>query len=457
MSDDKEAKLARIAKLERIVALERQLKGDFEKKAKDELEGPNLAQRFETKVAGPIREGITEAIATRNPFSGFYKGVAQARSGKPSITGAEQMARLGVPEKGPISPETVLNVIGNLPGGPAKLIVGGALGMLAARPRATLGYVAENAQNPMSAVPWITSKLSGGAANAITEGARQNEMNQRVKDVKKFGPYVDEQVREAQQLFRGKQISPRLLEQQGRVAGKTVKINPDDFTGINDDLDNLMDQLKNQLRRAEYGQGSYTRAVPTEIEIPAEEALKIRALANKGAQYGRQELGTGFAEAKDRQAVAAGNIIRDKLSRLDPKIEQISQELQPLYALDDEVMKSAAFTPGATAKGTTLDKQSNIANYDKLAGSDLLTMGKRADKAQRMFGQSRAQQTIGSMPQYLLNLAKGYGYRLAGPAASSIEPITPALKFTEKAFSSPYVARPVQLSPWLKLYNEEEK
>lgn len=425
-------------------------------------------ERLDAYTGAPTRAAVSNLVDKNFPYVHPGNAVLAAydQMGRPASTaptGAQQMGALGVPEQGPISPNVakLMALSGLKTGGLPGLVLGGGLGLLGAYPRGTLGFVAQNAENPINAVPTVLRNVVGGANKAIKGAAAQNIVNQKVKNIAEFSHFIADKVNEAKNLYRENQLVPRMAEQQALVSGKTVKINPDDFIGYRTDLDSEMNALKDQIKGQTYGANSYQAPKISEIEIPAEDALRYRAMLNKGANYGPQELSNeGLAEAKDAAAEAAGNQMRSKINALDPKVAELSDELRNKYALQKAVVgrPDKPIAPTSVIKGTELGKKSNLAQFDQLAGTDLYNLGKRSDLAQRMYNESRAADVIGSPWKVLMDKAKGYGYDALGPAAENVAPYSSlVLDPVQQAIESPITSPAIRLSPWLQFINQQEK
>lgn len=229
--------------------------------------------------------------------------------------------------------------------------------------------------------PESAASMIKGLANFLKPAAKRAEVSQKVKNVGELEPYVQGKINEASEMFNKKQIGPRMLEQESRMAGKTVKVDPKSMQGLDPDIDSVIN--------------SYPIGVDGLAEIPAQEALKLRAQINKVAGWKSSPGDPMKARALDEQAAMAHKNLAEQFSSADPAMEALSKELQQAYNIQKQAVGSAGRNPinsvVANDGVSGLAKKGRLANFDEQAGSELAELGqniKTANDRSRPMGMS---------------------------------------------------------------------
>lgn len=127
--------------------------------------------------------------------------------------------------------------------------------------------------------------------------------------------------------------------------------------------------------------------------VPFDEAMELRKLANAESRFSKQQMFSDpTAVARNEKAMDAGNSVRRSLSDSDSAMAGLSDELEDAYALRDTTLSSAGDKPIAAITGTSADKTSRLAQFDKAAGSNLRELGQDVDTALNRSGNSRARE-----------------------------------------------------------------
>lgn len=221
---------------------------------------------------------------------------------------------------------------------------------------------------------WALGKLAPQALKKFLKpAAERSEVLSKVKNVAELEPYVQGKVNQAAELFNKKQISPRMLEQESRMAGNTVKLDPKSLEGLSPEIDMIAKSL--------------TPDTSGLAELPATEALKLRAELNKISGWKASPMDPSKAKALDTQASAAHQNLAEQFSNIDPAMAPLSQELQQAYTTQKQAIGTAgknpiqAVTSGGGAGG--LAKQGRLARFDEQAGTNLKGLGENIQLAQQ--------------------------------------------------------------------------
>lgn len=307
-----------------------------------------------------------------------------------------------------------------------------------------------------------------GLRNFIAPAAQRAEVLNKVKNIGELEPYVASKVSEAKGLFNKQEISPRMLEQQSRLQGNVIKVNPEELKGLSPELDAYANSISvkqpdpygsyfrpgskafstgkpavegvpGQSTVVTHGYsgeapkvpdnygyptegmgirpptpepiakpfstvsspgtpgtpaqagGSTSFSVPlapvySEIEIPAEEGLKIRAMLNDVAGWKAHPIDPLKAQALDSQVAKVHQGLASKLQEIDPAMGPLSQEMKSAYGLQNSALKGAGKNPvGSVLSADTpagLVKKGRLSSFDEGAGSNLGQLGEDIKTAQ---------------------------------------------------------------------------
>lgn len=159
------------------------------------------------------------------------------------------------------------------------------------------------------------------------------------------------------------------------LGGKSLKIDTTRIRGIHPEIDSILSEHASNL--SPYGD------IPSELEIPAQDANKIRSLLDQEMTY--KKLGPFAQTAETAQRDAAikplADQLRGQIHELSPEIsdtlEQWSDNLNAARNLD----KRAETAPMTVLSSPSFDRRALLQKVDQEAGTNLEGLGRQITNA----------------------------------------------------------------------------
>jgi hypothetical protein len=254
-----------------------------------------------------------------------------------------------------------------------------------------------------------TGGLMAGAGAGVSRLAEKHRMIDRVKDSAGLSKSVKSEIDSALNKVTEKQVAPKADKLKELLQGKSVEVNPERLRGISPGLDNLASKMSGKVNEEGRRQMSATRA------------QRLKQLLDGRAQYGASKPFDNTAVAKGETAQKAADIVRRKLSDLDPQVGKLNDEMGEAIRLRNALRTKSASAPISAIRGEAgTDRGSLIDAVDKMAGSKLERLsGDIEDARKTLFKPSNI-----AHPLMLPGEALKAGKRAAGRTARIVEPAT---------------------------------
>lgn len=244
----------------------------------------------------------------------------------------------------------------------------------------------------------------------VSRLADKHRMINRVKDSAGLSKSVKSEIDSALQGVSDKQIAPRADKLKQLLQGKQVEINPDRLQGISPGLDGLAKRMSSKVN----DQGRR--------EMSAPRAQRLKQLLDGRARYGASKPFDNTAVAKGESAQKGADIVRRKLSELDPQVGQLNDEMSEAIRMRETLRSKAASAPISSIRGEAgTDKGSLIDAVDKMGGSKLERLSGDIDWAKDHLMKPQNLVKPLEMPNEVrkgVMRGAGRGARMAEPAVS---------------------------------------
>lgn len=230
----------------------------------------------------------------------------------------------------------------------------------------------------VKALPGIGNKLKEFLAPAAKRAGAREALQ---------GPdalgYLQNTAANTAEKFNKSQIGPRMLEQESRLKGNTIRLNPEDLKGVSPELDQYAQSIavqKPATDSAGYSTITKQSDFPSEasIEIPAEEGLKVRKMLNDAAGWKQHPTDPTRAKAVDDKAASLHSWLSDQFHTIDPSMEPLSQEMQNAYNVQKAATGKALRVPGVNSAAV---KDAAVRKYGEMSGVDLQGLGEVANES----------------------------------------------------------------------------
>lgn len=222
--------------------------------------------------------------------------------------------------------------------------------------------------NPAQGMERVKNAAAGAAIGAPLAGvgagvkalANKSRMVERVKDSANLSKNVKQEIDSALQGVTANEVKPRADKLTELLQGKSVEVNPDRIKGISPGLNSLASRMASKAdengRRA----------------MSAPRAQKLRQLLDARADYAQAKPFDTAGLAKGESAKKAADIVRSKLSALDPQVGELNDKMSEAIRLRNALSRASKSAPISSIKGSPgTDKGSLIDAIDKMGGSKL--------------------------------------------------------------------------------------
>lgn len=260
-----------------------------------------------------------------------------------------------------------------------------------------------------AAIGAVTGAGLAAAGAGVSRLAEKHRMIDRVKDSSGLSKSVKADIDSALDGVTQKEIAPRADKLKELLQGKQVEINPDRLKGISPGLEGLASRMGKNLNEEGRREMSATRA------------QRLKQLLDGRARYGASKPFDNTAVAKGESAQKAADIVRRKLSDLDPGVGQLNDEMSSAIRLRDTLRTKSASAPISSIRGEPgTDKGSLVDAIDKMSGSKLEKLSNDIEGARHnLFKPEHLAHPLlipGEMRKAAVRTA-GRGARMAEPAA----------------------------------------
>ena len=233
-----------------------------------------------------------------------------------------------------------------------------------------------------------TGTALSAAGSGISKLADKSRMVDRVKDSSNLSKSVKGEIDTALKGVNENYITPRAQQVKEVLKDHAVDFNPERLKGVSRGLDSYADRLQRKYGQVippnvspEITVGATGKALtsgaekviaPESVTIPANKANRLRQLLDARARYAQSKPFEAGSPAKGETAKSAADILRGKLSDLDPEVGELNKEMGHAIKLRSSVNRQSKNAPISSIRGRHgTDKGSIIDFIDKAGGSKL--------------------------------------------------------------------------------------
>lgn len=261
-------------------------------------------------------------------------------------------------------------------GGLTKGLVQGAITGAAYNPGDIKGEI-----SPIQAQDRLKNAALGGglglAGAAIGKGvsalADKSRAVEAVKDSASLSQNVKNEIDAALQAVTDKEIRPKADALRELLSGKDIKVNTDLLANVDPKIGRIVKRASGAVDDA----GLTT--------MSAKNAQRLKKIFDSEANYAASKPFDLSSAAKGEEAKKAADILRSKISGLDPAVQELNSSMSKAIRAREALSRSSRSTPIAAIRGTPgTDKGSLIDMIDKMAGSNLEKRSSQIDEAKSL-------------------------------------------------------------------------
>lgn len=378
---------------------------------------PTLSKESANAVGGLFMApalGAIEGIGAGYPRRFFSKDMKAVEDQNPVLT---TLGRIG----GGVAPGMGLSkILGLAKGLPYVGVIGEGGFVQGAASGAIEGGAMDPGDNGSRTQNAAIGAGLGGPLGFLTKGAKDvgetvglyNKLNSPNENISRT---VKDKFDEAISQMMAKEVTPRQSELQGILKDKRISLNPELLEGFERPSLTGADRQKGGL-------GTLSDIARENGNLSAKTGQKIKQYLDDAANYARQKPFSDMASAKGDKAKYAADILRGKLSELNPRISELNEPMGRALNLRNSLKPSAEANPMATISADPLsDKGQLVQELDRLAGSDLQGLGKKLKEARGL--PTRATDLL--KPMSVIPTTLKYGKKATGNVSNLIDKISP--------------------------------
>jgi hypothetical protein len=254
----------------------------------------------------------------------------------------------------------------------------------------------------------------GAIGDKLSTAARRSRTVGELKDSAELAPQVKSEIDEALQGLNQNKIKPAADKLKELLKGKQLEVDPTYLRGVSPRLDKYAQLLEE--RAGNSGEDFAT--------IAADKANILKRNLDRQAKYAASTPFEPGAAAKEKTAKAAADVIRNKISQVDPGVAPLNEEMGQAIRIRNSIARQAKSRPLRAINGKPGTDQGSMIDYiDKYAGSKLEQRAQDIDIAKsRLFPQGVAAELV--HPLQATKALYKMGVRGAGATANLIEPVS---------------------------------
>jgi len=271
---------------------------------------------------------------------------------------------------------------------------------------------------PVQAGPRAANAAMGGAAGGIMSGigagvsklAGVSRDVEKIKDSAGLSRGVKAEINQALEGVTRNEVAPRAEKLTELLKGKDVSVNADLLKGVDPRIDRIVDRAASMPGT----DGMSTMA--------AKNAQRLKRVLDSEANYGASKPFDTSAVARGESAKTAADILRGKISGVDPQVGELNSGMGEAIRLRDALAKSSSSAPISSIRGAPgTDKGSLIDAIDKMSGSNLEGLSSGIDSSKGLL----MKPSNFFRPLEASNEAKKAGIRAAAGVARGSEALMP--------------------------------
>lgn len=264
---------------------------------------------------------------------------------------------------------------------------------------------------PNAALGTLFGTAGGLAGKGIGALANKSRMVDRVKDSANLSKGVKSEIDQALQGVSTNVIKPKADALRELLQGKEIQVNPERLMGIDPKIDRIVSRAVGTADAS--GMGG----------VSAKNAQRLKKILDSEANYAQSKPFDTQAAARGESAKTAADVLRSKISEIDPQVDSLNQGMGEAIRARDALARSSRSTPIASIRGTPgTDKGSLVDLIDKMGGSNLEKLSSQIEDAKGLL--IKPSNLV--KPLEAPNEIRKMGVRAASGAASGAEKLTDA-------------------------------